>query len=84
MIHTQPVNNKKEVSRVKADIYFLDTVIDYHGIFLNVNVSYNIACRKDQFRCTNGFCLPLNLLCDGYNDCEDESDEWLECGKAKC
>lgn len=32
-------------------------------------------CTKDEFKCSNGHCIPLNLACDGHNDCGDDSDE---------
>uniref|UniRef100_A0A0K2T8A8 EGF-like domain-containing protein n=1 Tax=Lepeophtheirus salmonis TaxID=72036 RepID=A0A0K2T8A8_LEPSM len=34
-------------------------------------------CAKDQFTCSNGHCIDLNLKCDGEIDCEDGSDENL-------
>lgn len=32
-------------------------------------------CRKDQYKCRNGQCIPLDWLCDGEWDCADASDE---------
>lgn len=32
------------------------------------------SCGKD-FRCKNGFCIDSDLLCDGVNHCNDNSDE---------
>lgn len=34
-----------------------------------------IECGPDQFRCQQGHCIPQDLLCDGWNDCKDGSDE---------
>ncbi|OXA56372.1 uncharacterized protein LOC110848838 [Folsomia candida] len=31
--------------------------------------------NSTQFACRNGNCIPLNFICDGYNDCGDNSDE---------
>ncbi|XP_013773508.1 low-density lipoprotein receptor-related protein 2-like isoform X2 [Limulus polyphemus] len=33
------------------------------------------ACHSDQFRCSNGICIPSNWHCDGHTDCTDQSDE---------
>ncbi|XP_050559493.1 modular serine protease-like isoform X2 [Spodoptera frugiperda] len=33
------------------------------------------TCRKDEFRCKNGACVPLTSQCNGKADCPDGSDE---------
>ncbi|KDR18394.1 hypothetical protein L798_07556, partial [Zootermopsis nevadensis] len=32
-------------------------------------------CRRSEFPCENGRCVPLNRLCDAADDCGDSSDE---------
>ncbi|CAG12634.1 unnamed protein product [Tetraodon nigroviridis] len=32
-------------------------------------------CQADQFTCLNGHCISVSWKCDGYNDCQDNSDE---------
>lgn len=41
------------------------------------------TCNPSQFTCTNGKCVPQSMVCDGNNDCWDNSDEApeLQCGE---
>ncbi|XP_046473466.1 very low-density lipoprotein receptor isoform X2 [Neodiprion pinetum] len=36
------------------------------------------ACPLRQYRCDNAKCIPVTWVCDGDNDCEDNSDERTE------
>ena len=39
-------------------------------------------CTEDQFACDNGYhCIPYFWECDGIIDCDDQSDEPIECRK---
>lgn len=38
------------------------------------------TCRGNQFTCHSGYCISQNSVCDGENDCKDNSDE-NGCGK---
>ncbi|KAJ9577578.1 hypothetical protein L9F63_005845 [Diploptera punctata] len=37
------------------------------------------SCRRSEFSCENGRCVPLNHYCDAANDCGDSSDEPRQC-----
>lgn len=39
------------------------------------------VCPEGKFRCSTGRCLAPPLVCDGYDDCGDLSDE-LSCGES--
>ncbi|XP_022084125.1 uncharacterized protein LOC110975718 [Acanthaster planci] len=32
------------------------------------------SCHSDQYRCSNGVCIPRSQVCDHYNDCGDQYD----------
>ncbi|XP_012146634.1 modular serine protease-like isoform X2 [Megachile rotundata] len=40
----------------------------------------DLYCRKNEFRCGNGECLPSTVRCDNKFDCRDSSDE-LDCAR---
>ncbi|GBM63914.1 hypothetical protein AVEN_10301-1 [Araneus ventricosus] len=40
-------------------------------------------CASAEFKCPNGRCTSITNLCDGDNDCKDNSDEEF-CGSFPC
>ena len=41
---------------------------------------YTEQCGQHEFRCRNEMCISADFVCDGANDCSDNSDE-LHCCK---
>lgn len=37
------------------------------------------SCRSWEYRCNNGYCIYQWDVCDGADDCGDNSDEWFCC-----
>ena len=37
-------------------------------------------CEENEFTCFNGECIDMSYVCDGINDCGDNSDE-VNCSK---
>lgn len=39
------------------------------------------SCSSDEFACRSGLCIPLELACDGAEQCDDGSDETVGCSE---
>lgn len=53
-------------------IYFLTIFLkEYNWCHAN-----DIFCDFNQFECLNGKCISLGLVCNGINNCDDNSDEY--------
>ncbi|KAG8453642.1 hypothetical protein GDO86_000322 [Hymenochirus boettgeri] len=59
---------------------------------LQENGNQSMCGEQDSFLCGNGVCIPKKLTCNGYNDCDDWSDEvhcncselYFRCNTGKC
>lgn len=61
-------------------------LIKTHFIWILSHILFNLAahdnnhgCRRDEFRCENGPCIPKHLQCDGKVDCPRDSSDELDC-----
>jgi hypothetical protein len=53
-----------------------------HLSYVFYKINYIFAeCHDGEFKCLiHEECIPEMKRCDGTKDCEDNSDEWYECG----
>ena len=50
-------------------------------IFIDSSFSVSWECQRGQTPCPNGLCIGEGMLCDGNNDCWDNTDETQYCGE---
>ena len=58
-------------------LFILSTHIPIYSCLFSV-------CTGTGFHCPNGICISRDKICDGNNDCGDNSDETQDCGMSVC
>lgn len=51
------------------------------SFFISILVT---ICKRNEFKCQNGRCVSVNLICNQVNDCYDNSDENYCCSGFLC
>ena len=46
---------------------------------MSVFIGSTAICLLNQYRCNNTNCIPGSLICNGIDDCGDNSDETKNC-----
>ncbi|KAK7881754.1 hypothetical protein WMY93_030163 [Mugilogobius chulae] len=68
--------NFQVVFRAQRGISYMGDVVIDDVHFLQCSPPFsNIQCTSEEYRCSNGHCIPQENLCDFINHCGDSSDE---------
>lgn len=62
---------------------FKKKIISHLFILYLFTVQIDETCRTDEFTCNNGRCIQNRWVCDGDDDCGDNSDE-RSCPPSTC
>ncbi|XP_046550344.1 membrane frizzled-related protein-like [Haliotis rubra] len=67
-----------------AQIQYMTKSPNTHGKTLSIiitsfNEGINGKCATIEYQCANKLCISKDLVCNGFNECSDNSDE-LDCG----
>ena len=68
-----------QFSNVYIDMPIVSTFHQFIDTYMTKYFSGPL-CASGQFPCTNGKCINITWVCDGIDDCRDNSDEQY-CGK---
>ena len=65
-------------------MYCLSEIRRCYGFLLLLNLKIIVLsadCTNDEVACGTAFCLPSKLMCNGVDDCGDNTDETTACGR---
>ncbi|XP_049338853.1 MAM and LDL-receptor class A domain-containing protein 1 [Astyanax mexicanus] len=70
-------HNFQVILRAKRGVSYMGDVVVDDVAFIDCSppVFSDRSCRKDEFACANGHCIPQGNLCDFIDHCGDSSDE---------
>lgn len=52
--------------------------------FITIFISISLACWPNEFKCLEDYkCIPEEWVCDGEEDCFDNSDEPPNCHRVR-
>ncbi|XP_066927179.1 uncharacterized protein [Clytia hemisphaerica] len=60
-----------------------DSILNHQGFNATFQTLFTI-CKRNEFKCQNGRCVSVNLICNQVNDCYDNSDENYCCAGFLC
>lgn len=58
--------------------------ISIKKIVFSIIFNTDHLCKRNEFKCKNGRCVSVDLICNSQNDCYDNSDENFCCTKFTC
>ena len=74
-MHKTTASEKGMLGKKPFLLYTFCMAICLSSTVLCVFVPDVSSCASDEFSCTNGRCIKMDLKCNGKDDCLDSSDE---------
>lgn len=70
-----------KVTAAATSTWYLFQVLPHYHLFHITSVfqSSNATCDIGEFKCNDGLCIPFEWVCNGREDCADNSDEEQNC-----
>ena len=75
----QNLNLRSVIALIEFSTKSLSPTIYYLIFYLNIClfffISAKLSCSPNRFQCSNHICIYPSLVCDGHDNCGDNSDE---------